>query len=997
MISGQPGASAVSAGKRSRFRQAVVVVAILCVGLIVSFLLWQRTVPSSRLLQEGRRAFAQRKFRAAERAAARVLSRDPRSAAALLLAGQSARKLGRDAAAVGYFERIPDDGSVEAVSARCEAGDLLLLEMKHLSEAEEQFRRAIRQQPDSETANDRLAYLLGLSSRSWEATEFRLALIRLGQFFPVHLYLLCLGETALENEEIVQEYHAADPADPLPQLGLARIAMVNQKPARAEQLLRTAIRTRPDLIEAHVKLGQLLLETGSAEEFRTWHARLPERAEEHPGIWTLRGDWAQKQAEIDVAARCYWEAVRRDPNLQPANYQLSQVLVSLGESEQSAPFLEKASLLGRYVNTVKVADAGTDTTEMQKAARMAESLGLLWEAYGWYRLTLFRNPRLDGARRELTRLMSTLSRLGPVRTDPEKNPALRVDLSAYPLPDWPAGVPGKMPKTRPPSDDDDGSRVVFADLASSAGLNFSYYNGSDLESPGRRMYEFTGGGAAVLDYDCNGWPDIYLTQGCSWPPQTEQGQHLDRLFCNLGNGRFVDVTAQARLAENRFSHGVTVGDYNNDGFPDLYVANIGKNRLCVNNGDGTFSDVTDATSTGDKRWTTSCLVADLNGDALPDVYAVNYLTGDDVFDRVCEHSDGKPQICLPHYFPADQDQLYLNLGDGRFENVTAASGVVAADGKGLGIVAADFDGSGRLSLFVGNDAEPNFYFVNQTSRPGGPPLFAEQALPTGLALNYDGRPEACMGIAAGDSDGDGLIDLFVGNYYLESNTLYRQQPGGLFIDASRDAALHAPSLQLLTFGTQFLDGGLNGRLDLILTNGYVEDDRHHGIPYRMPPQYFRNVGDGRFAELAPESLGRYFEGKYLGRGMARLDWNRDGLEDVVVSHLDAPAALVTNQTAHAGHFLAVKLVGVASSRDAIGTTVELQVDDRTFVRQLSAGDGYMASNQRLLTFGLGEERHIDVLVIRWPSGLEQQFNDLSADRELLFIEGHSHLYHFSGH
>jgi hypothetical protein len=314
---------------------------------------------------------------------------------------------------------------------------------------------------------------------------------------------------------------------------------------------------------------------------------------------------------------------------------------------------------------------------------------------------------------------------------------------------------------------------------------------------------------------------------------------------------------------------------------------------------------------------------------------------------------------------------------------------VLPDGKGLGIVAADFDGAGRLNLFVANDAAANFYFVNQTAAPGEDISLSNRALITGLAYSGEGLPQACMGVAADDADGDEQLDLFVTNFYDQSNTLYLRQPGDLFVDATREANLRTPSFHLLGFGTQFLDGDLDGWPDLVITNGHVLDHSHKGIPYAMRPQYMRNRGSGRFEEISASSLGAFFQREFLGRGLARLDWNRDGREDFVVSHINAPAALVTNQTVGAGHFLAVQLRGVTSNRDAIGATVRLQVAGRVLCRQLTAGDGYQASNQRQLIFGLGDGQQIGALTVRWPSGIEQTFEGLAADREILLVEGNA--------
>src|SRR5262249_12047750 len=262
-----------------------------------------------------------------------------------------------------------------------------------------------------------------------------------------------------------------------------------------------------------------------------------------------------------------------------------------------------------------------------------------------------------------------------------------------------------------------------------------------------------------------------------------------------------DATLASGLGDERFSQGVTAGDYNDDGFTDLYVGNIGENRLYRNNGDGTFTDSTSAARLKSGDWTTSALVADLNGDGYPEIYDVTYVAGREPFEHVCHDPQVKdaPRICSPTVFSAEQDRLFLNLGDGTFEEIGERAGIHAPEGKGLGIAAGDFDGSGRLSLYVANDTTDNFLFLNQTAHPGDFPLFLEQARPLGCAVDAEGRAQASMGIAVDDFDGNGLADLFVTNFHKEYDTLYRQLPGGLFVDVSAQAGLKEPTLPMLGF------------------------------------------------------------------------------------------------------------------------------------------------------------------------------------------------------
>ena len=444
------------------------------------------------------------------------------------------------------------------------------------------------------------------------------------------------------------------------------------------------------------------------------------------------------------------------------------------------------------------------------------------------------------------------------------------------------------------------------------------------------------------------------------------------------------------MGDPSFSGGAAAGDINGDGFPDVYVANLGANRLYLNNGDGTFAEASAESGLAGSEWTLSAVIADVNGDRWPDVYDVNYLKGEDLFQRAC-FKNGRPVQCYPTDFEAEQDRLWVNSGEGRFGDVTESSGIVQPGGKGMGVVAADFDSSRRTSLFVSNDTTANFLFANQTfksdsglSRPL--PVFEERALLNGLAVDGQGRAQSCMGIAAGDANGDGRLDLFVTNFIGESNTLYLQQADGTFQDQTQAFGLSPSGYHRMGWGTQFLDGELDGDLDLVVANGNLDDYTPEGIPYGMRCLYYQNEINARFLQVPGESLGAYFQSKPVGRAVARLDWNRDGLDDVCVTHVDRPVALLTNTTKKHGHFVAVTLRAVHAEREAIGTIVRLRTGHKILTGQLTAGDGFMNSNQRQLIFGLGKADHIDELEVSWISGRSSFFQNLVADAEYLLIE-----------
>ena len=727
-------------------------------------------------------------------------------------------------------------------------------------------------------------------------------------------------------------------------------------------------------------MGRLLID--SDEDYQQWHESLGPSADEHPEIWFTRGMYAKRDGQLRAASRCFWETLRLYPDHIGANHQLAISLGALGEAQKAEPFADRA----RQLDQAHVLLSEMELTDeyLRKMIGAQESVGHDWEAAAYYYLAWRAKPTRDWATKGLVRLRGRLS--GDSRIAKWRDEISKLDLASEPLPKLGGATTASSPAV---VERRELSKVAFVDQAAEAGLRFQYYNGHEPDRGRVYMFEYSGGGVAVLDYDGDGWPDIYLTQGCRWPVDASQSQHQDRLYRNLGDGRYADVTESAGLGDNGMSHGVTVGDFDNDGDPDLYVANVGPNRLYRSNGDGTFSDASRQAGVLCDAWSSSCVLADLNGDALPDLYVVGYLAWN-VFDRFCE-ADGRPVQCGPMGSDAEQDRLFLNLGDGRFRDITAECGIVVPDGKGLGVVAADFEGTGDLSLFVANDTTANFFFVNRTNRDSRRLKLAESALYYGLACDDSGASQSCMGVAAGDANEDGLLDLFVTNFTSEANALYVQTENRMFTDQVKRSDLLGPSFHMMGWGAQFIDGELDGLPDLALVNGHISDFTADGTKYKMRGQYFHNVGRGRFVEAAAEKLGAYFTQPVLGRALARLDWNRDGREDLCATHVDAPTALLTNATANTGHYLAIRLHAVKKARDAIGATVRVTASGRTQTRQLVAGDGFYASNQRLLVFGLGDQQVVERLEIMWPGGSRQVFDDVPADTEQVVVEGRESL------
>ena len=953
--------------------------------VMVPLVVWYLAIANSRMVLS-ERALGRGEYREAFAWAMEELQADPFSDRALMVAGSVCRSLNDPAGAKSFLERVSQDHPPFVSQVERELGRIAL-DAGFASEAEERLRKSLAITPDDSTCLDHLIYLLTLESRSWEARQLVLDRLRSGFVTPNYL---TIASTPHPTGEFAQKFAkqclSVMPDDPLPRLVFARQAWRDDDPQTARSELELVLRKSPNLLEAHALLCLVLAESGTSEEFQRACSHLPPQADAHPEIWLARGIWASNHNQPEAAARCFWESLRIEPNFPNANYRLSQELVKLGQPDVARPFAERAKHLTSLSFEVTSLMAGIEPDKLQAVVRQLEELGRDWEAVGWCRmLQMQKNLEPQWARDTQERLYLRL-RASDSWAVAAIDPSRKIDLSSHALP-----VFGQEQKPR--STPDPGlpplSQITFEEDADRTGLRFTYHNGElsgDLES----MLEMNGGGVATLDYDNDSRPDVFFTQGGPLPPAPFDAAHQDQLFRNRvdagasesSDGAFVRVTELAGLRDLGYGQGAAVGDFDNDGFSDLYVGNIGQNLLYQNNGDGTFSNVTEFAGVQAGGWTSSCVLADLNQDSLPDLFAVTYLGGEKVYEPCSKRA---PVRCSPLNFPAEQDRLYLNLGDGRFRDISDSSGVVTPEGRGLGVVCADFDGSRRLSLFVANDMSANFYFVNQTTSPDSP-RFVEQALLSGLAFDNQGQAKACMGIASADYNHDSLLDLFVTNFYRQSNDLYLQQPGRLFRDESREAELFNPSFLQLGWGTQSIDADLDGHSDLVVTNGHVHEPLDPQVPYDMPPQFFRNRGNGTFEELSSDSLGQFFQKKWSGRSLARLDWNCDGREDICISHLNQPAALLTNQTESTGHRLSIRLVAVDSARDAIGTTVRVTAGGQTWTQQLTAGDGFQASNERQLVFGLGATTAIEAVEVEWPSGSRQQFSNLGLDQEWTLVE-----------
>jgi hypothetical protein len=514
----------------------------------------------------------------------------------------------------------------------------------------------------------------------------------------------------------------------------------------------------------------------------------------------------------------------------------------------------------------------------------------------------------------------------------------------------------------------------FREVQHETGVQFRYENGAN----GRKlMVEATGGGAAWIDFDRDGRPDLYFVQGGDPAPAPGARQPPNRLYHNVAGERFEDATLPARVGDTGYGQGIAVGDFDDDGFDDIYVTNVGSNVLYRNRGDGTFDDVTLSAGVDDRRWSTSAAWGDLNGDGRLDLFVCNYVDYDPRHPLNCG-KDGTPRICHPHQVEPVSNECFLNLGNGHFRAVAAEWGMMGQGSKSLGVVIADFDRDGRQDVYVANDTTANFLFRNL-----GNNRFEDVAVQLGCALRADGEFQASMGVAFGDYDENGFQDLYVTHFTSDSNTLYANHGATGFQDVTRFAGLHGPTLKYLGFGTVMCDFDADGRQELFITNGHIDEWRDRGTLWEMPPQLLSFAGT-RWLECS-QRAGPVFRRNLIGRGVATADYDGDGAIDLVVVHQNDEAVLLRNVSKR-GNWLNVRLIGRASNRRGVGAEVTLRQGGKGRVRQLAGGTSYCAAHEPLLPFGLGTDASPCTLSIRWPSGARQTVPGVSVNREIVVVE-----------
>jgi hypothetical protein len=522
--------------------------------------------------------------------------------------------------------------------------------------------------------------------------------------------------------------------------------------------------------------------------------------------------------------------------------------------------------------------------------------------------------------------------------------------------------------------------VSFSNVTAQAGINFKHENGASRE---KYMPETMGSGVVVLDYDNDGWPDIFFVNGGSFADERAAARARHRLYRNNGNGTFTDVSAASGIGISGFGMGACSADYDNDGFPDLYVTSVGSNRLYRNTGAGSFIDVTNKAGVAAGLWSTSCAFADVDNDGYLDLFVTRYVDFGVNNNKYCRLMENVRTYCHPNVYNGLSSILYHNNGDGTFTDVSRDAGIYKI-GNGLGVVFGDYDNDGKVDIYVANDSTPNFLFHNK-----GAGKFEEVGFWAGVAVRSDGKPMAGMGTDIGDINGDGLLDIFVTNLDGQAHSLYRNMGKGLFADLTFQSGVAEATLPFVGFGAAFLDYDNDTDLDLVIANGDVLDNvkvLRDSSSYEQLHLLLQNDGTGKFKNVGPAS-GPGFALKKASRGLAVGDLDNDGDLDIVIANVGQTPELLRNDGGNRSNSLLIRTLGSKSNRDGIGARLKLSIGNKIFVREVKAGSSYLSQSDLRVHFGLGEAPRADRLEIRWPSGVIDVMENIDANQILTVLEG----------
>lgn len=906
---------------------------------------------------------------------------DPASVEVLFRLANVRAAQGDLAEAVELLSSIPADHPEAGIPALGQSADWLS-QLQRYNEAVDRYLLVIEQIPDASMARRRVAQLLNRQGRRHEAAEQLRELCKRGDIRQDELHALIVLSDAMVGDPVDPDSGEVD-YTPIGASGEARKLFTEHRYAEAVAALRETVEAGnvPPAVMAFY--GRAVAEAQDDAEFLRWIARTDDSVRQYSEYWSAIAAYLSSQREYEAAARASLEALDRDPTDFRSMNRLHLMMKLLGRTEDSETWEQRWKTYKQVLtaNNAVSDSSGPNVEAMDELAAQLFAIGRRLEAVLWKSVeSHYRGlPRQTMGQWNLQRQQLVANKQG----FPDRDTRIcGMSLDSFPLPDVAALKSSDVPiRAQPALTESEPHVARFQNVADQIGLTHAFRPATTDLPAGFTMYHQTGGGAAVLDYDCDGNPDLYLAQGSADPPEFRATQ--PNLLYRNQRGQLVDVTRQAGASELHYTIGCTAGDWNQDGFPDLVTANIGTNNLWINNGDGTFTAHPLPGTDNKQRMPASVAIADLSGDGIPDMFELSYLQDEKIAMLPERNAQGDViEAVGPADFSPVTDRIGINDGRGGISFAPISDQPDAAH-HGLGVVIANFDGRPGNDVFVGNDKSVNQMWVRDSETDA----WSDVALVNGTAFSYGGAETASMGIASGDFDNNGDIDLHITNFQNESVCLYLGRDG-LYQDRAAQFRLGFPSQSVLGFGSQAIDYDNNGLADLVVTNGHIDDYQVMSGPFRQLPQLFCNLGD-RFEQVAVEDPTGYWASGHVGRTLARLDFDRDGQNDFVVTHLNETSALMLNQTEASNHWLQVQLVGVDSERDAVGASVRIESGNRRTTEWLVGGDGYLCRNEAIVSFGLADASRVDRLEIEWPSGETQSFTDIAADQRIVVVEHES--------
>lgn len=962
--------------RRKTFLFLIAIMAVV-VGV---FWLTKSRVDVDRMFRQGRRLAESGNIKDSIPLLDEVLSYEPGHAKALLYRGQLAADQGDPDAAIGFFDRVGDDDPREAGTARYLAATAWF-KKGNARLAEQEFLAAVSLHPTFLKPRESLVQLYYIQVRP---AELQRQLIAIRDVRAWNLEELFASQLAwftsshpLENIPVLEGFVAADPDDITNRIALAHHYLTHDRTGDAIEQLKAALLSDPDNLSVHGLLSECHLKLSDLQS--AWRQLEHDKAEAgNPSIWWRAVGLCASEAERwPEAVSALTRVVAENPNDFEAAYLLGLAAKRCGQDQFAEQQLEKARTTQKLAtvasNLLKTDRDRQDilATALLDVGRSLLELHRSKEALPWLSAFLSIRPGHPEAESLWQRAESQVDDVQtPFVTEVDAEIITKIGVGIRP----PASL--ESMSKRPA----DAVSIRLRDVRTDVGLDFQFFNG---ESSKKSLLQTVGGGVAVLDYDGDDWPDLFFPNGRDLEEVDKTSSTLsDQLYRNTCRG-VKNVTVSAGVVSAEFGQGSVACDYNNDGFQDLCVGTFGRILVYRNEGDGTFTEVAEQSGITGAHWSSSLAASDLDLDGDLDLFVATYVK--DPLSVVCRDNDGRASVCSPANFAAEEDLLYASNGDESFEDITQAAGIEAPNGKGLGVVIADFSNDGWPDIYVANDGEPNFLFHNQTQSRGSRPGFSESGLASGSALSADGRAQAGMGIACDDFDHDGWLDLYVTNFFQDYNTFYHNQTNLTFVDHTSAVRLVNPTMKTLGFGTQSIDLDLDGDGEIIVANGHIYDRRFEGTPWQMPPHCFRRLEDGTYQDVAGE-IGPYFLGEYIGRGVARLDFNHDYLPDAVIVHHDRPVALLVNESQKTGRAVVLKLRGIQSNRDAIGARIEFRIGDTDRMIEVTGGDGFCASNERTVIIGVGQITTVPEITVRWPSGHIDKIVDVATNTNLVLVE-----------